>query len=62
MNERILSGKIFFPAGTIPSLDVDVIIEVKYNNDENVDSSLAIYLNGVLTLGDDSDWDEGGEG
>jgi len=62
MNERILSGKIFFPANTIPELTTDMTLEVKYNSDENVSDSLVVYLNGVLMLGDDSDWGEGGEG
>lgn len=62
MNERILSGKIFFPAGTVPGLNVDMTIEVKYNIDDNVDYNLVIYQNGSLIYGDVSDWDEGGEG
>lgn len=62
MNEdRILSGKILFPAGTIPGLNADMTILVKYNLDENVEYNLVVYQNSVAIYGDDSDWDEGGE-
>lgn len=56
MDERILSGKICFPAGTIPSLESNLDIEIKYNISEDVEEMWAIYVNGQLTFGDDSDW------
>lgn len=57
MNERILSGKIYFPAGTIPGLTVDQTIEVKYNVSDDVDYNMVVYQNGAKLYGDDADWD-----
>ena len=56
MDERILSGKICFPAGTIPSLEANLTFEIKYNISEDVEEAYAIYVNGELTFGNDSDW------
>lgn len=37
-------------------------ITLKYNLSDNVNENCAVYMDGELMLGDDSDWDEGGEG
>lgn len=34
----------------------------KYNLSDDVNENCAVYMDGELILGDDSDWDEGGEG
>jgi len=33
----------------------------KYNLSDNVSENCAVYMDGELILGNDSDWDEGGE-
>lgn len=44
MPERNLSGKSYFPKGTIPSLEEDITVEVVWDSD---DEMLYVLINGV---------------
>ena len=46
--ERNISGIIYFPAGTIPSLETDYTIKVEYTPD----GDLKVYVNGSLVYGE----------
>lgn len=46
--QRNLSGIIYFPEGTVPSLETDSTIKVEYT----ADGDLKVYVNGSLVYGE----------